>query len=250
MGTFVALLRAVNVGGKAPLAMADLRRGLESLGLRDVRTYLQSGNAVFTADEAAVRAVGVGAGDVSGEASARVTCAGVTGAFAEAIAVRLERDLGPRVGVRVLGAEELHRVVAANPFAGGPPACADAPTSEGAVGGTVAPAEAAGDEASLHATFLLPAATESDFGPVDEAAYAAVYRAAFDKLELPAVEGEAAAFVGPPDLDTPVVYLRLPHGYGRTKLNNAYFERVLGAAATTRNWRTVCALADLAAAGA
>jgi uncharacterized protein (DUF1697 family) len=227
MGTFVALLRAVNVGGKAPLAMADLRRGLESLGLCDVRTYLQSGNAVFTADEAAVRAVGAVAGDASGAAGASATCASVTGALAEAIAVRLERDLGPRFGVRVLGADEMRRVVAANPFAAGP----------------------ASDEAPMHATFLLPAATESDFGPVDEAAYAAVYRAAFDKLELPAAESEAAAFVGPPDLDTPVVYLRLPHGYGRTKLNNAYFERVLGAAATTRNWRTVCALADLAASG-
>jgi uncharacterized protein (DUF1697 family) len=49
MATYVALLRAVNVGGHGPLAMADLRRSLEGLGFRDVRTYLQSGNAVFAA---------------------------------------------------------------------------------------------------------------------------------------------------------------------------------------------------------
>ena len=42
-----------------------------------------------------------------------------------------------------------------------------------------------------------------------------------------------------------VIYLRLPHGYGRTKLNNAYFERALKTPATTRNWRTVMALVNL-----
>lgn len=234
MATYVALLRAVNVGGRAQIAMADLRSSLARLGLRDVRTYLQSGNAVFWTDEAEA---GAEAGETDLTASVReagalaqVKARG-TGALAETIAVRLERDLGPRVGVRVLGAEEMRRVVAANPFAAGPAA------------------RPAADEATLHAAFLLPAATESDFGPVDEAAYAAVYRAAFDKLDPPAAEGEEAALVGPPALVTPVVYLSLPHGYGRTKLNNAYFERALGAVATTRNWRTVRALADLAAAG-
>jgi uncharacterized protein (DUF1697 family) len=44
------------------------------------------------------------------------------------------------------------------------------------------------------------------------------------------------------------VYVHAPDGYGRSKLGNAYFERVLGVAATTRNWRTVTALAELAGA--
>jgi uncharacterized protein (DUF1697 family) len=44
------------------------------------------------------------------------------------------------------------------------------------------------------------------------------------------------------------VYLHCPGGYGETKLNNSYLERRLGVTATTRNWRTVTALADLAAA--
>jgi uncharacterized protein (DUF1697 family) len=43
-----------------------------------------------------------------------------------------------------------------------------------------------------------------------------------------------------------VVYLHMPHGHGRTKLNNAYFEKALGMPATTRNWRTVLALAAMA----
>jgi uncharacterized protein (DUF1697 family) len=43
------------------------------------------------------------------------------------------------------------------------------------------------------------------------------------------------------------VYLHCPNGYGRTKLDNAYFEKQLGVAATTRNWKTVTKLAELAA---
>jgi uncharacterized protein (DUF1697 family) len=44
------------------------------------------------------------------------------------------------------------------------------------------------------------------------------------------------------------VYLHCPNGYGRTKLDNAYFEKQLAVAATTRNWRTVTKLAELASA--
>ena len=44
----MALLRGVNVGGHRRVPMADLRAGLTGAGLADVRTYLQSGNAVFT----------------------------------------------------------------------------------------------------------------------------------------------------------------------------------------------------------
>jgi uncharacterized protein (DUF1697 family) len=42
------------------------------------------------------------------------------------------------------------------------------------------------------------------------------------------------------------VYLHCPQGYGRSKLSNAFFEKQLGVAATTRNWRTVTTLAELA----
>jgi uncharacterized protein (DUF1697 family) len=47
--TFAALLRGINVGGKVKIPMADLRATLASLGLEDVVTYIQSGNAVFRA---------------------------------------------------------------------------------------------------------------------------------------------------------------------------------------------------------
>ncbi|GAA1161739.1 DUF1697 domain-containing protein [Streptomyces hebeiensis] len=46
--TYAALLRGINVGGHKRVPMADLRALLTGLGHGDVRTYLQSGNAVFT----------------------------------------------------------------------------------------------------------------------------------------------------------------------------------------------------------
>jgi uncharacterized protein (DUF1697 family) len=46
------------------------------------------------------------------------------------------------------------------------------------------------------------------------------------------------------------VHLYCPQGYGRSKLTNAYFEKQLGVAATTRNWKTVTSLAELSAATA
>ncbi len=47
MATYVALLRAVNVGGRNPIGMSELRRFAAQLGLDDPRTLLQSGNLVF-----------------------------------------------------------------------------------------------------------------------------------------------------------------------------------------------------------
>jgi uncharacterized protein (DUF1697 family) len=46
MATFVALLRAVNVGGRK-VPMADLRKLVERLNFSEVQTYIQSGNLVF-----------------------------------------------------------------------------------------------------------------------------------------------------------------------------------------------------------
>jgi len=80
-----------------------------------------------------------------------------------------------------------------------------------------------GDEDTLfHCTFL--------FQPVSQAASKA--------LKLPATEGEHAVLV------ENAVLLHCPHGYGKTKLNNRFFERTLGVPATTRNWRTVLALQE------
>jgi uncharacterized protein (DUF1697 family) len=82
-----------------------------------------------------------------------------------------------------------------------------------------------GEETHFHATFV--------FDPVS--------KATFDALKLPAAEGERAV------LAKGAILLHCPHGYGRTKLNNTWFERALKVRATTRNWRTVLALRELMA---
>ena len=53
MAVFVALLRAVNVGGTGRVAMAELKTACEAAGLRRVATYIASGNIVFDSDRPA-----------------------------------------------------------------------------------------------------------------------------------------------------------------------------------------------------
>ena len=51
MNTYIAFFRAINVGGKNPLPMKSLVAILEGMGACNVRTYIQSGNAVFQCAE-------------------------------------------------------------------------------------------------------------------------------------------------------------------------------------------------------
>ena len=54
MTRFVSLFRGINVGGHQAVRMDALKELHESLGLQDVATYIQSGNVVFTGDDADV----------------------------------------------------------------------------------------------------------------------------------------------------------------------------------------------------
>ena len=91
MTAFVALLRAVNVGGTGKLPMGDLKEICESLGFGSVRTYIASGNVVFVSlkSEAAIKA---------------------------GLERRLETYAGKSVGVLVRTAAEMAQVLADNPF--------------------------------------------------------------------------------------------------------------------------------------
>ena len=62
MPRFAALLRGVNVGRVNRVPMGELRALLEALGYRDVRTLLNSGNAVFSAGSGGTRAHAEGIG--------------------------------------------------------------------------------------------------------------------------------------------------------------------------------------------
>ncbi len=53
--SYLALLRGINVGGKNKVEMARLKTLFESIGCGDVRTYINSGNVIFTIDRVAAR---------------------------------------------------------------------------------------------------------------------------------------------------------------------------------------------------
>ena len=44
---YIAFLRAINVGGKNLIKMDELKKRFETLGFKNVRTYIQSGNVIF-----------------------------------------------------------------------------------------------------------------------------------------------------------------------------------------------------------
>ena len=51
MNTFIALLRGINVSGQKKVPMVELRSLLSDLGLKNVQTYIQSGNVIFQSSE-------------------------------------------------------------------------------------------------------------------------------------------------------------------------------------------------------
>ncbi|NCP46313.1 MAG: DUF1697 domain-containing protein, partial [Flavobacteriales bacterium] len=50
MNQYLALLRGINVGGNNIIKMVDLKACFEKMGFTDVKTYIQSGNVIFTSD--------------------------------------------------------------------------------------------------------------------------------------------------------------------------------------------------------
>ena len=95
MSAFIALLRAVNVGGTGKLPMTELAAMCEAAGHQGVKTYIASGNVVFTSakPEAAVKAD---------------------------LEARLATYAGKPVGVMVRTAAEMAAVRDANPFPDAP----------------------------------------------------------------------------------------------------------------------------------
>ena len=49
--SFAAFLRGINISGKNKIPMTELKKGFEKLGLEGVKTYLNSGNVVFSSEE-------------------------------------------------------------------------------------------------------------------------------------------------------------------------------------------------------
>lgn len=171
---WVALLRAVNLGGANKVPMAELRELLSGAGFGDVRTYIASGNVLL--DGPRKRSI------VAGELEHLI---------ADAFQVKTTAVMRTP--------KELAGVVTRHPF------------------GT--------DMSRSHVVFL-----EGKPGT------GAVRR--------------LAAIDHSPDrahLDGADVYLQYPAGVHGSRLSAARLERLLGVSGTHRNWRTVAALAELAA---
>jgi uncharacterized protein (DUF1697 family) len=173
MPGYVALLRGINVGGARKVPMSDLRTLFETLGHRDVRTYIQSGNVVFTAKAGAP--------------------ARVRGAIEKSIA----GELGFDVTVLLRTPAELAATLKRNPFG-----------------------------AEAYVTFLDDRADPKRVNQINASLYTP------DEFMVDGCE----------------IFLRCPNGYGRTKINNTFFERKLATKATTRNWKTVTTLCEWAKA--
>lgn len=51
MKQYIALLRGINISGKNKVPMAELKKGFETLSFKEVKTYLNSGNVLFSGEE-------------------------------------------------------------------------------------------------------------------------------------------------------------------------------------------------------
>jgi uncharacterized protein (DUF1697 family) len=178
MHTVISLIRGINVGSSKTVTMDDLVSLYRSLGLKNVRTYLRSGNVLFDNP-------GNDPGEVSGMLEEHVS-----------------RMAGFQVLVILRTDNDLSEIVRNNPFQ----------------------KEVTHHLTGLHVTFL------SDYPSVDMVNEINAINDPVDKVQ---VLGREA-------------YLLCPEGYGRTKFSNTFFERKLGVTATTRNWKTVTILAEMA----
>lgn len=50
MKRYIAFLRGINISGRNKVSMADVKKGFETLGFIEVKTYLNSGNVIFSSD--------------------------------------------------------------------------------------------------------------------------------------------------------------------------------------------------------
>lgn len=91
---YVALLRGINVTGNMMIRMADLKKSFESLGLRKVVSYVNSGNLAFDSRKTSERSLTKKLEDV------------------------IERDFGKRVQVMVREQAAILEIIAANPYKG------------------------------------------------------------------------------------------------------------------------------------
>jgi len=174
MGTYIAILRGINVSGQKPVKMDALKRQMEELNFRNVSTYIQSGNVIFESEN------------------------NDTHALAEQVSEKIRQAYDFQVPAIVLNAFNLSEILRSNPF-----------INE--------------NIDNLYVTFLSGQPKPELLQKIEPLAY---------KPDEFLVKGDT-------------IYLKCTNGYGRTKINNNFFEQKLKLTATTRNWKTVEKLAEL-----
>jgi uncharacterized protein (DUF1697 family) len=92
MNAYVALFRGINVGGSGLLPMKELVATLDGMGARNVKTYIQSGNAVFRSTEVS------------------------PSRLSRRLAAEVRRLRGFEPHVLVLRPEAIEKAIAGNPF--------------------------------------------------------------------------------------------------------------------------------------
>ena len=90
--TYVAFLRGINVGGNTLISMEDLKRAFESLGFKNIKTVLASGNVIFEAPK-------------SDPAT-----------LTKKIEQKLETQFGSTITVMLRTGEEIQALIDLNPF--------------------------------------------------------------------------------------------------------------------------------------
>lgn len=176
--TYIAMLRGINVGRTARIKMTGLVSVFESIGFKNVRTYVQSGNVICR---------------YSGNDIANLI---------KTIEAKLKSEFHQDINIIVRTAVDLQRVIARNPFIQEPDL----------------------DTGILYVTFLSGTPAESSLAQFKQ------FQVGPDRFII--IDRE--------------IYLYCPNGYGRTRLSNDFFERKLHITATTRNWKTVTTLFDIA----
>ncbi len=177
MQTYISILRGINVSGQKMIKMEELATLYKSLHFENVKTYIQSGNVVFQANQTDVHDL------------------------AKQIEERISERFGFQVPVMVKEKNEIASVLQNNPFI-----------------------KSKEDVSRLHVTFLSNEPNQTNIDKIKQAQY----------------EPDEYFILGS------VVYLFCPNGYGNTKLTNNFFENKLKVTATTRNWKTVNELMNMA----
>lgn len=171
---YICLLRGINVSGRNKVLMKELRIAFTKAGFNNVRSYIQSGNVIFTSKESYNL---------------------VLNNIKKILSQNYQFEIG--IVLRIL--QDLKKIILLDPFEG----------------------------AELNrklVTFL--SKKNNTFTSAD--------------VEMKKSETEEIL------ITNSEIYLHCPLGYGITKLTNSYLEKITGVTCTTRNWRTIIKIEEIA----